>query len=406
MTAIAREGNQFAAALSCAGGFRNDPEDAAGLHHLIEHMAFRLRDSEEMNALSKRGAYVNAWTELERTTFWVSGPISEAKAGIAFLLGLLNPQAYTREQLDAELNVLEQEQLGRQYTLMDFERDTLAGRIAGEPSKWLGSITNVKALRTLTVARVHEAGAKLLAPGNCWMTVVSPDPEAHIGEGVLEGAAAVERAERQSAEEADPPPLPRGMVRRYKKWPQTTIVRTFHVRPPRVYKPAPIALMCDLLGRGTHSEMYRALRESGLSYDQGLNGLYLNDCAMLSVHATIDPKNTERALHALNGVFERTRAGFSPDAIEAARTSVIHWMEQIDANIDQLCGFVAERTLYNKEGPPYLPAQAIDNVRRTTVEEVNHVAARMTRPERCVTLVIGPVSRWRIKKVAALAGEE
>lgn len=405
VTAIARPGKTFAAAISCKGGFRQDPDGSSGLHHLIEHMAFKSRDKASMNALSRRGVYVNAWTELERTTFWVSGPVSEAEEGVAFLLSLLNPAMYTRAELDAELHVLEQEQLGRQYTMMDYERDILSGQVAGAPSGWLGAVTVAKDLRKLTAARVHEVGAKVLSPANCWLTLVSPDPVAHLGAARLQGAEAIEQTEPGDIQEQEPPPLPRAVVRRFKKWPQTTLVRTFHVRPPRVYRAGPITLMCDLLGGGPHSELYRAFRETGLAYDQGLAALYLNDCAMFSVHATIDPKNTERAIHALNGVFERTRAGFAADSVEAARHSMIHSLEQLDSQIDQLCGFVTARTMYYDDRPPLLPFEVTERLRATSTENVNHVAARLTRPERCVTLVIGPVSRWRVKRTAQLAGE-
>lgn len=403
LTALRREGRTFAAALTCKGGFRDDPPGENGLNHLIEHLAFKCAGDEAARALSRRGVNVNGWTELERTVFWAAGPESEAETGIAFLLGMLGGKEYSQEMVAAELDVLEQEQLGRTYTRLDYERDLMYGNIVGTRDGWLGAITRCEELRKLPIEKVRRAGAALLAPENAWLTVVSPDPIGHVG-AITQGSRAVDRPEPTDEPEAEPPPLPRCVITPLRKAPQTTIVQAFHYRPNGVYKAAPVGVMCDLLGGGTHAELFRALRDSGLAYDQGLTTLYLRDCAVFSVYASVNPKNTERALRAINGVLGLMRTqGFAIDAIEDSRTRMIHGMESLDTEVDQLCGFVAGRAMHRPGRPPGLPSQILAKLREMDPKEVNTTAAKVAREERCLTLVLGNAPWWRRKRIRSAA---
>lgn len=101
------ECDKATAAMSIGNGSNSDPENIAGVSHLLEHMLFLgTKDFPDENSFSKfldeHGGYSNAYTSTEETVYYFNVNTPYLKEGLEqfssyFICPLFNPECVTNE---------------------------------------------------------------------------------------------------------------------------------------------------------------------------------------------------------------------------------------------------------------------------------------------------------------------
>ena len=174
-------------------GTRQEPDDANGVAHLLEHMAFKGTTTRSARDIAEQienvGGQMNAHTSREQTAYYVKELKEDLGLGLEIVADILLNSTYVAEELDRERGVVLQE-LGQVEDTPDeaiFDRFTetaYPGQALGRPI--LGSAETIKAL-----PREALVGFKQACYGAANMIVVAA--------GRVDHADLLARAERAFA---------------------------------------------------------------------------------------------------------------------------------------------------------------------------------------------------------------
>ena len=94
-------------------GTRNEPADANGVAHLLEHMAFKGTNGRSATAIAEEielvGGHLNAYTSREQTAYYAKLLKDDMGLGVDVLSDILQNSTFAELELDRERNVVLQE---------------------------------------------------------------------------------------------------------------------------------------------------------------------------------------------------------------------------------------------------------------------------------------------------------
>lgn len=159
-------------------GARNEPEDASGVAHLVEHMLFKGTPTRDVykiaTELESVGAILNAHTGKEETAYYCKLLAEDAERGIdiysdMLLHSTLPPEEFVRERnvIVQELNQIYDEP--EQFLYDEFQKEIYKGQLYGRPiigdAAEIAVMERQKLIRYID-AHYHTGNAIFVAAGN------------------------------------------------------------------------------------------------------------------------------------------------------------------------------------------------------------------------------------------------
>ena len=311
--------------LYVGAGSQYEPDELAGVSHLVEHCVFKGSElhpsaADISMAVEGVGGYINAGTDRELTVYYAKVPGPDWQTAVDVIVDMVSRPKLKREELEKERSVILEElaqvedspyQLVAELLSEVLWRGTPLGRdIAGTPE----SVKSIPYEDTVTYWRSQYS------PGNALVSVAGEiDPEA-----VLARVSELTRDwSPADADERRAAPLCRDGERvaiRIKDTEQAQI----SIGLPAMSSTHPdrhaLGLLTAMLGDGMSSRLFLKIREElGLVYDIQASLALLRDSGVMQVSMGVDPENVEQALAATMGELSRLRDGVSEEELERSR---------------------------------------------------------------------------------------
>lgn len=375
-------------------GSRDDPDHAAGLAHLLEHLIFKgtttrgaLQISQEIDSV---GGFLDAATGKESTFFYADVPADGLAKATDLLLDLVFHPAFAPDKIEIERNVVLEEIRGydddpEQRAFDQFVQGLWAdGHPLSRPV--LGTRASMESATREDVVKHHSA---FYQPQNMVIAAAGAlDTEAFV-------ADVARRIPRTTAEPS---------AKAGRRAPSFQPLRAHHAQPTgqtHIYLGLPGPLSTDpdryplevanaVLGDGTSSRLFTAVREErGLAYVVQSTISRFSDTGFWLSYAAVAPDTTDAVTDILVGELARLRSELVPSeelALAKARLrgSFILGLES-NAHRAMRLGNAAmsERQILS-------PDAILERLAAVDAEAVLAAVGRYNRPEDINLVTVGP----------------
>lgn len=277
-----------------AGSSYEVPEQA-GISHLLEHMVFKGTENRAPGQTAREiesvGGDMNAATSFDYTVYYVEVPENEWKLGMDIVTDMTFNAKIDPEELKSEREVVLSELEQGEDNPGSRIFKTLQSIVWKDTSYQWPIIGYRDTVKGLSSEDIHAYIDRLYQPQSMLLTVVGKiDPEAVVKEA--------ERlcGSRQSVNQVIPPttfPVPASGKTTVKivpgKWNKAYIGAAFPIPGLSSSKIAGLETMCELLGGGETSRLYRKFKYEKRMVDSiSVSSLTLERAGMLYVFATLD----------------------------------------------------------------------------------------------------------------------
>lgn len=358
-------------------GSRDEPEEQAGLCHVLEHLIFKGTADRDARALSLAfdavGGEMNAYTAKERTAYYSRVPAGADEIGVDLLLEAVTEAALRAEDLEGERDVILEELAGAEDDPIDWADTKLYEVLfAGHPlgREVIGTAQSVAAIGRDDVARFvaeqhHGANVVITAAG-----VV--DHERLVDAvGRRFGDLAAGRAPVRERPGGDG----RGRVHVRRRTEQTQLTMGWRCGGLHSTDRYALTVLEHVLGDGPASRLFYEVREQrSLAYSVGSSLSLYSDVGTLVVSTAVAPDRAVETRRVIEGEIARVAAdGITEEELRAAQGYVIGSM---------LLGLEEASTCMARLGYLELTYGGItpietylDKIRAVTLEDVRRVAA-------------------------------
>ena len=277
-----------------AGSAYEDP-DQAGISHLLEHMVFKGTKTrgpgETAREIESVGGDMNAATSFDYTVYYVEVPENEWKLGMDIVTDMTFNAKIDPEELKSE----------REVVLSELERGednpgsrifkTLQSIVWKDTSYQWPIIGYRDTVKGLSSEDIHAYIDRLYQPQSMLLTVVGKiDPEAVVKEAERLCGSRKSIAPVVPPTSFDMPATGKTTVKVVPgKWNKAYIGAAFPIPGLDSAKIAGLETMCELLGGGETSRLYRKFKYEKRMVDSiSVSSLTLERGGMLYVFATLD----------------------------------------------------------------------------------------------------------------------
>ncbi len=310
-------------------GFFDEPDELAGISHVLEHLVFkgspRFGPGDLARAVKSAGGYLNAFTSYAATQYHAVLPPEGLAQGVEALADAVRAPSVDPDELHRELGVIVEEVRRKRDIPGAMAQETLHALLfdVHRVRRWrIGEEAAVAAFTREEVAGYHRSR---YVPARTVVAVA----------GGVEGEAALDLLRASWAEwtptAPPPPPGPEEPPRRGRRARtlrgdvQAAELRAGWRAVPPLHPDAPaLDLLAAILGAGRGSRLAVALREPGFATGVGASLLAPAEIGLFSLGATLDPRRLDVALDAM----ARETAGLaaegpSTDDLERARALLL-----------------------------------------------------------------------------------
>ncbi|EKP93632.1 M16 family metallopeptidase [Thermaerobacter subterraneus] len=381
-------------------GSRFEPEEQAGIAHLLEHMAFKGTESrsarELAEAVDRVGGQMNAYTSKEDTSFYIKVLDEHFGLGMEILADMLLHSRLDGEELEKEKRVILEEIKMYEDDPEDVVHDLAVrtlwpGHPLGRPV--IGFESTVGAVDREALVdfwrRHYEPGRTVIAAaGHISHQQVLEEVQRWFGSWARTG----ERA-RQT------PPVPQAA----EAWRQKPVeqVHLCVVAPAAAYgsdEIYPEMVLSSILGGASSSRLFQVIREDhGLAYSVYTYHVSYSDAGVFGLYAATSPDTAARVLELVGRECRKVRRE-GVTAAELARTR-----DQIKANL--LMGLESTGSRMNRLGRTLLMLdrvvtveEVVRRVEAVTAEQVAAAAERLLDPDRWVVAGVGPAESLPLRE--------
>lgn len=375
-------------------GSREDPEDKAGLAHLVEHMTFKgtLRRSareiaQEVDAL---GGNLNASTTAEHTFFYTEVLRENLTEALEILQELVISPRFAPEDLARERMVIAEE-----IRALEDAPEEVALRIFGE-ALWgdhhpLGRpvIGRPETLPRIEVPDLWDFFHRYFRPSQMALVAcgdVDPQEFSALAESFPDSGPPGDLPLRAS-------PKPQAGLRLAERdVQQVHLVLGFPTVPVHAPERYAIEVLNALLGGGVSSRLFQRIREEqGLVYTVFSGTTYFSDAGVLFIYAACEE---ERIGQVLEGIWAEIQALVQappePEELSRAiRRLRSTFLLSLDDPTSRMIRLGAAAALGRT---PLSPEEVGRRIAAVKPEEVQELARRFLRPEAAAWGVVGPSS--------------
>ena len=304
-------------------GSRDEPAEAAGVSHFLEHLLFKGSSTRSARDIARGidavGGDLNAFTSKEYTAFHARVPAWDLEFGLDTLLDVVVDPGFGSDELDAERNVILEELAWSADTPDDLVHQVLAENLfPGHSLGWevLGSQDTVGSMTVDTVRSFHEQWYR-----RCNMVVAVVGPISHdeiVGrvDTALRSRGGGRTPQRR-APDADVAPD----VVTNRPIEQAHFARGWRSGGLHSDDRYPLAVATQVLGGGWSSRLFQEVRETrGLSYSVFASVGSFVDAGSLSIYAATAPDRLDELQAVVDEQLADLAAnGPDDDELEVAR---------------------------------------------------------------------------------------
>ena len=374
-------------------GGRDEPDDAAGASHFLEHLLFKgtaERTAREIAvAIDAVGGDMNAYTSREHTAFYARVPAPAYPMGLRLLLDVLAAPALRPNEVDGEREVILEELAAAEDDPDDVVHTRLAEALfPGHPlgREVLGEEATIEALSRDAIAAFHERWYRSTNIVVAAAGAIDHDELCAAVDGFLgdrdPGAAPLRNAP------VDPPvarvvaPHPGEQAHLALGW------RAVDQDDPERY---PLAFANYVLGGGMASRLFQAVREErGLAYSIFSSTALHADAGALTVSAATSPARAAEVLTVIEAEIDGLLAGGVTDeehrtALGYLEGSLVLGLEEPGSRMSRIGRSVVSR------GEVVPIDEHLARFRAVTVDDVNRVLRTLLLGQRSLALA-GPAA--------------
>jgi predicted Zn-dependent peptidase len=392
-------------ALTYRVGSFDDPKDALGTAHFVEHLAFAGGNKVLVPEIAALGTRVNGMTAYDRTEFSVCGHANDVEHALKFVANIVQNRPVTAEEIAGERSVFQHElNDGDTPARRTLQLDSFWRRAVGDPN-WRTSHTkrHVKTAR-LTTERINSFKSTYYHPTNARLAIVSPFAPDHLRSRVeeyLPRDVAYDPAMENKERAGGTPTRALTVCRDAYGYIWADVF--YCVRSTDLTLRLTADIIGNLMGGGPHSELFRTLRsERGLVYH-----VYADDWAYLSCTAmhcflSVHKRSVYEALGYIVGRLNEIAArGITAEQLEREKQRITRWHEVATDHASGLASYLAYEA-FRADDSIFQRADFHSHaVANLTLEQVNQAAAQLLTAQNRVTFVggrVGPIARMRINR--------
>lgn len=377
-------------------GSADEPEEMAGVSHLLEHMLFKGTEKRNVGEIAREiesnGGYINAFTTYDATVYYVTIASRYFETGIDVLADAIQNSSFVPDELEREKEVVieeikRSEDIPERKAMNDiFE---LAYKVHPYKRPIIGFADKVKAI---TRERLIDYYKKWYSPDNITL-VVSGDADK---EAILR---AVEKYfggfKKSGASAALRPQEPEQNALRVKVSKEsvfeTQLILAFHI--PGVLDKDIYALdvLSSLMGEGDSSILYKEIKRN----KELVNSIYTytytpRDTGLFIVGASLEAKDIENAIKSIWEEILKIRK-HPPAYNELSRAKIkiesdfIYQKETVEGTARQLGYFEAIIGDVNYE------KRYLEGLKNVNAEDIRQVAEKYLVPDNLSIVILGPV---------------
>lgn len=319
-------------------GYFDEPDDAVGIAHVLEHMYFKGTPTRGVGEIARAtkaaGGYLNAGTIYDHTHYYTVLPASGFSAGLE-----IQADAYANSVIDAgelrrELEVIIEETKRKADSAGPLTLETLFEVLHDRHRIRRWRMGREAELRALTRDQVVGFYRAYYQPSNTVLSIVGDvDPEAAIAEAEQRyGALADTSAPRSRGPHEDSAPKFRA-----REWEgdiaQTELIFGWRT-PDAAHADTPaLDLLATVLAGGRASRLVRATRDRRLVSAIQAYDYTPTEIGVFVIHATARPDRTAEAARTIHDQLRRVRAGeITADEIARARSLIgAQWLRRLES---------------------------------------------------------------------------
>jgi len=293
-------------------GGRDDPAEFPGLSHFIEHLAFKGSKTRDAAQISREidsvGGNLNAATGRESTVFYADAPAEGLGTAIDLLSDLVQSPAFDPEKIELERTVVLDEIRGHEDDPESSAFDLfIDGVWAGTHPLSRSVLGAAEAVGTAPETEIVAHYQRNYRPEGM---VVAACGAIDVG-AFVDGVAALYEASvgpSSDCESRSAPTFSIGRTHHNRKTGQTHIYFALPGSTATDPDRYPLEVLNVLLGDGTSSRLFRAIREDrGLAYSVGSTVLRYSDAGLWMIYAGTAPKHAAEVREEIERELERLR---------------------------------------------------------------------------------------------------
>ena len=374
-----------------AAGYFDEPDDVAGISHVLEHMFFKgtpTRGPGEIGRATKQaGGYLNASTIYNRTQYYTLLPSSSLEEGIVLQSDALVNAALDADELERELRVIIEEAKRKRDNPAAVAQESLYALMFRRHRMRRWRIGTEDVLAEMTRAQVHEFYRTQYTGPNVVLAVAGDVDEDEVVRLVEAHYAALPESgapRDRGPAEPDQHEFRYGLSTAdigtaYVEW-------GWHTQPVLHADTPALDLLAVVMGQGRASRLYRAIRDPGHAQSVEAHNYTPEDLGVFGISIETTTASAVAALRACAA--ELKQAGdFSDAEIARARTVIqarlLRRMETVEGQANMLADWQALGDWQ----------MAIAHYRRmldVDATELRGVAERYLTPQRASLLVHAP----------------
>ena len=377
-------------------GSRDDPHDAPGIAHLIEHLAFKGTARRNADAISREidavGGHLNAATGKESTFYYADIPADGLPTALDVLADLVLHPRFDPDQIKLERNVVLEEIRGHLDDPEQSAYDLFAAGLwnDGHPlsRSVLGTQEAIAGAERPTVSSHH---VQYYRPENTVLVACGAanarDLVDQANELFMSGKTTENVTDRRSAAILRP-----GRFHHERPTGQTHVY--FGLAGPTSSDDDrfPLEVVNSVLGDGPSSRLFRSVREDrGLAYAVASNVTCYSDCGLWLTYAGVAPKTISRVIGLVSAEFERLRIEPIPDdELELAKSKLRgHLILGLETNGNRAVR-LATSAMHRRV--ILSPDDLLARLDRVDQEEAQRVVSQYLRPDKMNLTTVGPAA--------------
>lgn len=360
-------------------GSRDDPREAYGLAHFVEHTLFkgtqRRRSWHIINRMEAVGGELNAFTTKESTTVFTIAPSGNLVRSIELISDLTINSAFPQSEIDKERDVVLDEinsylDIPAEAVFDDFDDLLFQGSSLGH-----NILGNAEAIGRIDSAMCRDYLRRLYAADNMVVFYSGSESADRVGRLVERYFSDLPKTAVR-AERGKPAEVERFNSRRSLEIHQSHNLmgaRVIDMYDPKRYA---LSVLTNILGGpGMNSLLNVELRERrGQVYSVDSNVSFLTDAGVFSIYFGCDDSDTARCLKIIARTIDRlVSEPLPPRRLSASLRQYIGQMSVAAENRESMIMSLARQALYR--GGMTSRAEIVDRIRSLTAVEIQEAAA-------------------------------
>jgi predicted Zn-dependent peptidase len=386
-------------------GSRHESAELNGICHFIEHAVFKgtqLRSARDIAVETDRlGGNLDAYTTHEMTGFTTKVADTALPQAIDLLADLVSHPRFEQEDLEREQKVILEE--------MKMVEDT--------PDELLGELFNAAYFPNQPLGRPIEGTRETVSTFDHKTTVGFHAREFSYSNFVVAAAGNVDHnrllelvatafggcesgagVRPQQVSPGKPRPAAPILLEQKAELEQAHLVLATpwpHALDDARYA---ASLLASVIGGGTSSRLWQKIREErGLAYSVGAAGSAFSDVGVFNIYAGTSPEYLDQVLEvSLDELREVVRNSVTDEELRIAKdqaiSSILLGLESSSAR----AGTLARQEIIH--GRRISPDEVIENIRNTTVDEIQEVARAYFKSETLALGVLGNLNGFNVDR--------